>query len=192
MAARIWWMLRAVGSITRRCSTAARNGWRRAGGWTVEGDDPGHQPFPALRLDRSEGRSVGVWANRRCAPPSLGDARAAEDLRGAGHIAARECRPQGCSIHPSLCLRKIAKHFDAVGADKGKRIVTYCGRHRRRRRHCCSPCSATTTSGSTTTPSSGRRKKAHGDQRKLRAVRPATIPPPPSHRSGRGTHRPRP
>ncbi len=138
-AARIWWMLRAVGFD----GAAVLDGGLAK--WTAEGRpvESGESTYPPATLTASPrsglivqkdevrdglGQSTVCTINALSAEQHAGGGR----IYGrAGHIAGTVNVPSAGLLDPEtqafLPPGEIARHFETVGADKGKRIVTYCG-----------------------------------------------------------------
>ena len=138
-AARIWWMLRAVGFD----NAAVLDGGLAK--WMAEGRrvDSGEATYPVATLTPSPRSGLivqkdevlgGLGQSEVCTINALSAEQHAGGGRiygRAGHIAGSVNVPSAGLLDPDtqafLPAEEIAKHFDAVGADKGKRIVTYCG-----------------------------------------------------------------
>ena len=138
-AARVWWMLRAVGFDN---AAVLNGGWRK---WTIEGravsTDPCTYP-PATFVPRA-GRDV--FADKRAVLAGLGDkatcvvnALTEEQHRGTGGVHyGRPGRIAGStnvparslvdSRHAYLPFDELRKRFADSGALASRRVITYCG-----------------------------------------------------------------
>ena len=139
-AARLWWMFRAMG-----CERAAvlDGGWTK---WLAEGrpvstDAPSYAPtsftarFDADRFaDRAE--MVATLEGGACVINALGrDQHSGADggrtYGRAGHIPGSVNVPAMELIDPQtqayLDADALAEQFAAAGADRGRRVITYCG-----------------------------------------------------------------
>jgi len=139
-AARVWWMLRAFGFE----NTAVLNGgWKK---WTLEnrpvatddGTRPARRfvvkPRPELIADK-EAVLAGVGNRATCLINALSE----EQHRGTGGVTyGRAGRVAGSTnvvardlvdptTHAYLPADELRAKFDAVGAMKAGRVITYCG-----------------------------------------------------------------
>jgi thiosulfate/3-mercaptopyruvate sulfurtransferase len=138
-AARVWWMLRAVGFDN---AAVLDGGWRK---WTLEGravsTDPCVYP-PGTFVPRARPE---LFADKAAVRNGLGDratcvlnALTEEQHRGAGgvhygrpgriagsaNVAARSLVD---SRHAYLPMSELRKHFADSGALAAGRVITYCG-----------------------------------------------------------------
>ena len=144
-AARFWWMFRSMGC---RGAVVLDGGLRR---WTAEGRaistrpgpyapaasfSPTSRPGALCRLGRGERRSSSraQWRElpdqRPGAGPALGGRRRQRLRAGRAH-PRRDQRSIGRVDRPETGLyrpaEELAALFEAAGADRSKRVVTYCG-----------------------------------------------------------------
>ena len=138
-AARVWWMLRAIGFDN---AAVLNGGWRK---WTLEGRPVSTEPcsYPPAKLvarPRSQ-----VFADKSAVLAGVGDtatcllnALTEEQHRGSGgvhygrpgriagsaNVAARSLVD---STHAYLPLEELRKQFAASGALASGRVITYCG-----------------------------------------------------------------
>jgi thiosulfate/3-mercaptopyruvate sulfurtransferase len=138
-AARVWWMLRAIGF---EAAAILNGGWRK---WTLEGRAVSTAPcaYPRGRLvarPRPE-----LFADKAAVLGALGDkatcvlnALTEEQHRGtggvhygrpgriagSGNVAARELVD---STHAYLPIDELRRRFTASGALDSRRVITYCG-----------------------------------------------------------------
>jgi thiosulfate/3-mercaptopyruvate sulfurtransferase len=138
-AARVWWMLRAVGFDD---AAVLNGGWRK---WTLEGRPvstapcaypPGRfvaRPRPELFADKS-----AVLAGRSDSATCVLNALTEEQHRGAGGVTyGRPGRIAGStnvaarslvdSTHAYLPIEVLRQRFAAAGALDSGRVITYCG-----------------------------------------------------------------
>jgi thiosulfate/3-mercaptopyruvate sulfurtransferase len=138
-AARVWWMLRAVGFE----QTAVLNGgWRK---WTLEGRPTSTAPcaYPPARFvaqPRPEGFAgkaavlAGLGARATCVLNALTE----EQHRGGGVAYGRPGRIAGTAnvparslvdpkTHAYLPAEALRERFRAAGALAAGRVITYCG-----------------------------------------------------------------
>lgn len=139
-AARVWWMLRAIGFDD---AAVLNGGWRK---WTLEGRPVSTAPcvYPPGRLvprSRTE-----VFADKSAVLAGVGDsatcvlnALTEEQHRGTGgvhygrpgriagsaNVAARSL--VDARTHAYLPLDVLRKQFDEAGALASRRVITYCG-----------------------------------------------------------------
>jgi thiosulfate/3-mercaptopyruvate sulfurtransferase len=138
-AARVWWMLRAVGFDN---AAILNGGWRK---WTLEGRPVSTEPCnypPAKLVARPRPQ---VFADKSAVLAGVGDtatcilnALTEEQHRGSGgvhygrpgriagsvNVAARSLVD---STHAYLPLDELRKRFAASGALASGRVITYCG-----------------------------------------------------------------
>jgi thiosulfate/3-mercaptopyruvate sulfurtransferase len=138
-AARVWWMLRAVGFD----AAVLNGGWRK---WTLEGRPvstapcaypPGRlvaRPRPELFADKSA-VLAGLGATATCVVNALTE----EQHRGTGgvtygrpgriagsvNVAARSLVDS--RTHAYLPADALRKHFEEAGVLRAGRVITYCG-----------------------------------------------------------------
>ena len=139
-AARVWWMLRAIGFDA---ATVLNGGWRK---WTLEG-----RPISTGSCAYPPGRLVArprpdVFADKAAVLAGLGDtatcvlnALTEEQHRGTGgvhygrpgRIASSRNVPARSLVdartHAYLPLDQLRKQFEASGALESGRVITYCG-----------------------------------------------------------------
>lgn len=138
-AARVWWMLRAVGFDD---AAVLNGGWRK---WTLEGHavstapcayPPGRfvaRPRPELFADKS-----AVLAGRSDSATCVLNALTEEQHRGAGGVTyGRPGRIAGStnvaarslvdSTHAYLPIEVLRQRFAVSGALDSGRVITYCG-----------------------------------------------------------------
>ncbi|HEX5814874.1 MAG TPA: sulfurtransferase [Methylomirabilota bacterium] len=139
-AARVWWMLRAVGFDQ---AAVLNGGWRK---WTLEGRPvstapcaypPGRfvpRPRPALFADKTA-VLAGVGDTATCVLNALTD----EQHRGTGGVTyGRPGRIAGSAnvparslvdskTHAYLSPDALRKQFEATGVLRAGRVITYCG-----------------------------------------------------------------
>jgi thiosulfate/3-mercaptopyruvate sulfurtransferase len=139
-AARVWWMLRAVGFDA---AAVLNGGWRK---WTVEGRPTSTEPcaYPAARFvaqprpDLFVGKDAvlaGLGHRATCVVNALSEAQ----HRGVGGVAyGRPGRIAGSANVPAQSLVDPATHaylpaavlrerFAAAGVLDAGRVITYCG-----------------------------------------------------------------
>ena len=139
-AARVWWMLRAIGFDA---ATVLNGGWRK---WTLEGRPvstepcaypPGRliaRPRPKLFADKTA-VLAGLGDNATCVLNALTE----EQHRGTGgvhygrpgRIAGSGNVPARALVEPKthayLPLDELRKRFEEAGALASGRVITYCG-----------------------------------------------------------------
>ncbi len=139
-AARIWWMLRAVGFEN---AGVLNGGWSK---WTAEGratsdaaPEPREATFtararPELMADKDE-----VLAATSDGATCLLNSLSEEQHRGEGaspygrpgRIASSVNVPANSLVDPEtnayLSLAELRERFASVGADQAERVITYCG-----------------------------------------------------------------
>lgn len=139
-AARVWWMLRAIGFDG---AAVLNGGWRK---WTVEGRPVSAEPctYPPGRLVARP--RPGLFADKSAVLAALGDtatcvlnALTDEQHRGTGgvhygrpgRIADSQNVPARSLVDPKthayLPLDQLRKQFEASGALGSGRVITYCG-----------------------------------------------------------------
>lgn len=137
VAARLWWMLRAVGHERTYVLDGGLAAWL-ADGYSVTSDLPDHgpddltvDPRPGISLDRDELR------NRLGSVLPL-DARAGERFRGevepldpiAGHIPGAINAPYEDNLGTDgrfLSAEALAERYRALGVGRDTETVIYCG-----------------------------------------------------------------
>ena len=143
-AARLWWMFRSMGC---QGAVVLDGGWRR---WTAEGraasTDPATYAPATFRPTPDPARFANLaevmafiesgTGGGSCLINALGrDQHSGEDggqgYGRAGHIPGASNVPSGELTDPETGLFRPAKElaalFDAAGADRTQRVVTYCG-----------------------------------------------------------------
>ena len=139
-AARVWWMLRAIGFDA---ATVLNGGWRK---WTLEG-----RPISTEPCSYAPGRLVprprpGLFADKSAVLAGLGNtatcvlnALTEEQHRGTGgvhygrpgRIAGSRNVPARALVdartHAYLPLEQLRQQFEAAGALGSGRVITYCG-----------------------------------------------------------------
>ena len=139
MAARLWWMLRAVGHARVSLLDGGLQAWGEAGG-ALSSDTPVVAPVPVRSLAFDPARVVGLdrlRAELRDGRLRLLDARAGERYRGevepvdprAGHIPGAASVPTASLLErgrfrPAESLRSA---FEAAGVAPGTDVVASCG-----------------------------------------------------------------
>ena len=143
-AARLWWMFRSMGC---QGAVVLDGGWRR---WTAEGraasTDPATYAPATFRPTPDPARFANLaevmafiesgTGGGSCLINALGrDQHSGEDggqgYGRAGHIPGASNVPSGELTDPETGLfrpaEELAALFDAAGADRTQRVVTYCG-----------------------------------------------------------------
>ncbi len=141
-AARLWWMFRSMGC---HGAVVLDGGWRR---WTAEGRATSTEPAtygsaifhpspdPARFADLTEVKAFMESGAGSCLINALGrDQHSGADggtgYGRAGHIPGATNVPSGELTDPDTGLFRpadeLAALFEAAGADRSKRVVTYCG-----------------------------------------------------------------
>jgi thiosulfate/3-mercaptopyruvate sulfurtransferase len=139
-AARVWWMLRAIGFDA---ATVLNGGWRK---WTLEGRPISTEPcsYPPGRLVPRP--RPGLFADKAAVLAGLGDtatcvlnALTEEQHRGTGGVHyGRPGRIAGSGnvparslvdpkTHAYLPLDELRTQFEEAGALGSGRVITYCG-----------------------------------------------------------------
>ncbi len=142
-AARLWWLLRAVGHAAVCVLDGGLSAWLEAGGELERGPapaaQPGALPFPARPpLPASTATAEDLLGEGSRARPRLLDARAGDRFRGehepidpvAGHIPGALNLPFTSLLAPDGRFRAEADlraAFAAAGVDDGRDVVAYCG-----------------------------------------------------------------
>jgi thiosulfate/3-mercaptopyruvate sulfurtransferase len=137
VAARLWWMLRAIGHERTYLLDGGLAAWT-ADGHSLTGDLPNHQPTnlrvdvrPGILLDREE-------VQERPNSMLLLDARAGERYRGeiepldpiAGHIPGAINAPYEGNLGPDgrfLPVEALADRYRNLGVGGETETVVYCG-----------------------------------------------------------------
>jgi thiosulfate/3-mercaptopyruvate sulfurtransferase len=140
-AARVWWMLRAIGFDE---AAVLNGGWRK---WTLEGRPvstapcaypPGRlvaRPRPQLFADKSA-VLAGLGDTATCVINALTEEQhhgtggtvyhgRPGRIAGSANVAARSL--VDAKSHAYLPLDVLRKHFDESGALASGRVITYCG-----------------------------------------------------------------
>jgi thiosulfate/3-mercaptopyruvate sulfurtransferase len=139
-AARVWWMLRAVGFDE---AAVLNGGWRK---WTLEGRPVSTEPCAYPRGRFVARPRPGLFADKQAVLGALGDratcvlnALTEEQHRGsdgvtygrAGRIAGSRNVPARALVDPRthayLPPEALRKQFEAAGVLAAGRVITYCG-----------------------------------------------------------------
>jgi thiosulfate/3-mercaptopyruvate sulfurtransferase len=142
-AARLWWLLRAVGHAAVRVLDGGLSVWLEAGGELERGPAsppaPGVVPFPARPpVPASIATAEDLLGEGSRGRPRLLDARAGDRFRGehepidpvAGHIPGALNLPFTSLLAPDGRFRaepELRAAFAAAGVDDGRDVVAYCG-----------------------------------------------------------------
>ncbi|MFO7166496.1 MAG: sulfurtransferase [Chloroflexota bacterium] len=138
-AARLWWLLRYFGHEQVSLLDGGWPAWERAGYPTESGEKLPERarftprPNPAMVVD-----AQAVDALRRDPEALLLDARAAERYEGrvepvdprAGHIPGARSAPYAGNLRADgtlLSAEELRARYAALGADRARTIVCYCG-----------------------------------------------------------------
>lgn len=137
-ATRIWWMLRAIGFDNAAVLSGGFDAWEAEGRPTESGTRnyaPATltaRPRPGLFVGREEVHAA-IGDPAICTINALApDLHSGENPRYGrpGRIPGSVNVPVGSVTHQTLAFRpagEVAAAFAAVGADRSKRIVLYCG-----------------------------------------------------------------
>ena len=142
-AARLWWLLRALGHDAVSVLDGGLPAWLAAGGGLERGPaptpSPGALPFPVRPpAPESIATAEDLLGGESGALPLLLDARAADRFRGehepidpvAGHIPGARNLPFTSLLKPDGRFRaepELRAAFAAVGVDDSGDVVAYCG-----------------------------------------------------------------
>lgn len=139
-AARVWWMLRAIGFDSAAILDGGFRSWSAEGRPTTSGPEPAGQPAtlttgtrPALFATKAE-VVAGLDRPQLCLidaldPPAYRGER--QDYARPGHIPGAHNVPGASVVDPEthryLPLEDLKGRFAGVPTSEAERVVTYCG-----------------------------------------------------------------
>jgi len=142
-AARLWWLLRAMGHDAVSVLDGGLSAWLEAGGGLERGPAPppvpGAVPFPPRPpAPESCVTAEDLLGGESGSSPPLLDARAGDRFRGehepidpvAGHIPGARNLPFASLLEPDGRFRsapELRAAFAAAGVGDGRDVVAYCG-----------------------------------------------------------------